>query len=88
MSEMSYQAMAQSCYTAYTRHVVGKNFAGLPLPSWHDLPRHRQLAWEVAVRQAEVCLLTPEDAAAKESSWSGWQPPTTDPLGQALQERP
>jgi hypothetical protein len=88
MSDMTYTAIARSCYTAYLTAAVGRNHLGLPLPTWEDLPVHRRTAWEVAVRQVEICLLTPEDAAAKESSWSGWQPPATDPLGQALQGHP
>ena len=76
--DMSYVAMARSAYHAYTRNVVGRNFAGLPLPQWEDLPTHRQIAWECAVRQIEVCLLTPEEADAAESRWTGWTPPEAD----------
>jgi hypothetical protein len=74
MSEMTYRAMAASAYHAYVTNVVGKNHQGMPLPSWEDLPPHRQVAWEAAVRQVEVCLLTPEDAAAAEHTWLGWHP--------------
>jgi len=73
--DMTYVEMARSAYSSYVANVVGKNHLGLPLPSWHDLPTHRQIAWECAVRQVEICLLTPEEADAAESRWTGWTPP-------------
>jgi hypothetical protein len=79
MPDLTYRQMAASAYRAYTDNVVGRNHLGLPLPTWEDLPPHRQVAWEVAVRQIEICLLTPEDAARLEGSWQGWEPPGEAP---------
>jgi hypothetical protein len=74
MTELTYRQMAASAYHAYVVNVVGVNHLGLPLPTWEDLPAHRQIAWEVAVRQIEICLLTPEDAPRREGTWQGWTP--------------
>lgn len=72
---MAYRDIAASAYRAYAASTGNKNFRGEPMPSFDELPRPIQVAWEVAVRQAERCMQTPDAAVANEQSWAGWLPP-------------
>ena len=68
---MAYRDIAASAYRAYAASTGNKNFRGEDMPSFDDLPRPIQVAWEAAVRQAERCMQTPDFALANEQSWTG-----------------
>lgn len=44
--------LAQIAYDAYGESVGWKNYQGLPMPSWEDLPPAIQQAWRAAVDAA------------------------------------
>lgn len=56
---INWQAIAKLAYESYFLVVQGKNYQGLPMPSFDDLPKEIQQAWAAAVRRAaqEVALL-------------------------------
>ena len=74
-SGMSWCDIAASAYRAYAASTGHKNYQGLPMPHWHDLPPTIQTAWEAAVRQVRRCLNNPELAVQFEEDWNGWLPP-------------
>jgi hypothetical protein len=43
------KGLAQIAYEAYGEHTDGKNYQGLPMPVWRDLPQGIQAAWTAAV---------------------------------------
>lgn len=72
---MPWGEIAASAYRAYAASTGNKNYQGLPMPAFNDLPRAIQVAWEAAIRQASICLETPAIAADYEQKWNGWLPP-------------
>jgi hypothetical protein len=40
--------LARKAYEAYGRVTGGKNYQGLPMPAWPDLPEQIQEAWDAA----------------------------------------
>jgi hypothetical protein len=42
-------ALARTAYEAYGRHVGWKNYQGLPMPIWSELPLDIQGAWTAAL---------------------------------------
>lgn len=72
---MSWQEIAKSAYLAYAASTDNKNYQGLPMPAFEDLPVTIQTAWECAVRQTGSCLDTPGERAAgtlDEQRWKEW----------------
>jgi hypothetical protein len=49
---MNWELIAQSAYAAYGRTTDFKNYQGLPMPKWEDLPENIQKAWVAAVTNA------------------------------------
>lgn len=43
------ETIAQRAYEAYGMATGGKNYQGLPMPEWQNLPETVQLAWRAAV---------------------------------------
>jgi hypothetical protein len=52
-----------AAYAAYGQSVGWKNFAGNPMPEWHELPERIQEAWRASVR-AVVTALAAENLSA------------------------
>lgn len=78
---MSYRAIARSGYRAYAAKAGNKNYQGLPMPTWEDLPKNIQDCWEAATRQIEFCITgvhpnEPTDEHLNESRWEHWESPT------------
>lgn len=72
---MAWSEIAASAYRAYAASTGNKNYQGLPMPAFDNLPVAIQTAWEAAVRQVDVCLRSGEAAASYEQNWAGWQRP-------------
>lgn len=71
---MAWQGIARCAYQAYAASTGNKNYQGLPMPEFDDLPQKIQTAWEAAVRHAkDVTVVGPENADP--SRWDGWIPP-------------
>ena len=45
---MNFEAVARKGYEAYGDFVDWRNFAGLMLPQWHELPEKERNAWITA----------------------------------------
>lgn len=64
-----------SVYRAYAASTGNKNYQGLPMPAFEDLPLPIKTAWEAAVRHTHNVLkynrITPED----EQYWAEWKKP-------------
>lgn len=71
---MAWRDIAASSYRAYAASTGNKNFQGNPMPTWDELPRRIQIAWEAAVRQAGLCQALPS-SDLDEQQWAGWLPP-------------
>lgn len=72
---MPWHDVAASAYRAYAASTGNKNFRGEPMPAFDDLPRPIQVAWQAAVRQAEICLNSDNSNPAEhEAHWAGWIP--------------
>lgn len=51
--------LGQALYNAYGDQAGGKNFLGLPMPAWEDLPDHIRDCWE-AVGTAAIRIIRTE----------------------------
>ena len=71
---MAWRDIAASAYRAYAANTGNKNFQGNPMPTWDELPRRIQIAWEAAVRQASLGVPVPS-IELDEQRWAGWVPP-------------
>lgn len=80
----SWREIAEMAYQAYAAVTDNKNYQGLPMPKFADLPVKIQTAWEAAVRHAwnvnvvgVTFDLTPEERERMlaPSRWTGWVPP-------------
>ena len=49
--------LAQTAYEAYGASTGGKNYPGLPMPSWGDLGEPIRTAWVAAVTEVVRTLL-------------------------------
>ena len=49
---MDLMVIAESAYNAYGEATGRKNYQGLPMPAWEDLPPSIQNAWVQAVKNA------------------------------------
>ena len=49
MSAPEYITLSQSAYKAYGKATDFKNYQGLPMPKWEDLPEPIKKAWDAAV---------------------------------------
>ena len=49
MPDIKWRDIAQKAYKRYGEHVNWKNYQGLPMPKWGNLPIKIQEAWEEAV---------------------------------------
>ncbi len=54
MTEDQLEAIASHAYNAYGLTTEFKNYAGLPMPPWENLPPTIQLAWKNAVKAARI----------------------------------
>lgn len=75
---MAWRDIAKSAYKAYAASTGNKNYQGLPMPEFEDLPQKIQTAWEASVRQADFCIrMTPPEQSLTDSEqqWKGWIPP-------------
>lgn len=73
---MAWSDVAASAYRAYAASTGNKNYQGLPMPAFEDLPQPIRTAWEAAVRQTGICLDNSQgDPTAQEQMWIGWTPP-------------
>lgn len=71
---MAWEAMAESAYKAYAATTNNKNYQGMQMPAWADLPQAIRTAWEAATRQVGSCIDL--RYAPDEQRWAGWTPPT------------
>lgn len=72
---MSWTEIAKSAYLAYAASTGNKNYQGLPMPAFEDLPETIRVAWECAVRQTRVCLEISGERRAgtlDEQQWEGY----------------
>ncbi len=51
MASPDVPSLAKNAYHAYGSVTDWKNYAGLPMPAWADLPAKIRAAWEAAVNQ-------------------------------------
>ena len=51
------EAFAKSAYNAYGKVTEFKNYQGLPMPKWEDLPPTIQQAWRAAIGDVAINLL-------------------------------
>lgn len=67
--QMTAESLARQAYIAYGDHTGWKNFAGLAMPQWEELPVGIRIAWQCAVIRvidqifatARHAILRPED---------------------------
>lgn len=75
---MTYEEVASSGYRAYAASTGNKNYQGLPMPTWDELPENIKTAWEAAARQISEAANSGGSEAYKavmhsrEQSWNGW----------------
>lgn len=63
---LSWETIAASAYRAYGQSVGNKNYQGLPMPAWEDLPASIQIAWVCAVRHTgDLAKYLPEPGVVK-----------------------
>lgn len=82
---MSHRDIAKSAYKAYAASTGNKNYQGLPMPEFEDLPQKIQTAWEAASRHVIDLHLYGKDLYGHEinskkvfeweAKWEGWIPP-------------
>ncbi len=74
---MAWVDIAASAYRAYAASTGNKNYQGLPMPAFCDLPQAIQTAWEAAVRQAVACSRVRgcKYESPDENHWIDWIPP-------------
>lgn len=70
---MAWSDIAASAYKAYAASTGNKNYQGLPMPAFEDLPVAIRTAWEAAARQVGECVLY--NFPGHEQRWEGWVPP-------------
>jgi hypothetical protein len=58
---MTYQDYAKQAYQAYGKVTDFKNYQGLPMPKWEELPPKIQEAWIAAAKEL---VSTAQDEAA------------------------
>ncbi|MFJ4322264.1 hypothetical protein ACIP3A_03960 [Streptomyces tricolor] len=58
MSPPTSRELAQTAYAAYGAATGQKNYQGLPMPAWADLPAPIQLAWTDAAATIALTLLS------------------------------
>lgn len=56
---MTTTELAQTAYEAYGATTGHKNYAGLPMPKWSDLPPAIQAAWLAATKAIVASGATP-----------------------------
>ncbi len=49
---MNWETITKEAYQAYGEVTEFKNYQGLPMPAWEDLPERIKLAWVAAVQRA------------------------------------
>ena len=54
---MDIEALAQEAYKAYGSVTDWKNYQGLPMPEWKDLPPNIQEAWRASSRRVKQMVL-------------------------------
>lgn len=72
---MAWSEIAKSAYLAYAASTDNKNYQGLPMPEFENLPVAIQTAWECAVRQTGTCLQAVGERSAgtlDEYRWKSW----------------
>lgn len=52
------ETLAKSAYDAYGAVTDHKNYQGLPMPTWEDLPEKIRLAWCAAAKRVHDVVLT------------------------------
>jgi hypothetical protein len=63
MISIAMDQVAQKAYTAYGSVTEFKNYQGLPMPKWEDLPPKIQAAWMAAV--AKVTEIVAEELSSE-----------------------
>jgi hypothetical protein len=70
--------IAESSYNAYAISTGGKNYQGLQMPTFTELPDQIKIAWQVAVRHAVNVynwqIKDPDALILAEAGWKGWKP--------------
>lgn len=51
------EAIAKSAYNAYGKVTDFKNYAGLPMPAWEELPVKIRQAWHAAIGDVAIHIL-------------------------------
>ena len=62
MDDAERVVLAQTAYEAYGASTGGKNYQGLPMPSWGDLGEPIRAAWVAAVTTVVRDLLGSQEA--------------------------
>ena len=77
---MAWTEIAASAYRSYAASTGNKNYQGLPMPAFDELPLPIQTAWEAAVRQAGWLIFgggrpSDSDLMQSEQHWNVWVRP-------------